>query len=133
MQHQGNVRGKRIAPPGHDLLLRMLLALAIAALGFVGQPSLASDRATATGCATTASHFGTAVHIGTGETEGLASGANASHLLTCSTFGCISICLGENNPPKPLASIGTGVIVRLGRAEDSGLAVSPGYRPPIAA
>jgi hypothetical protein len=110
----------------------MLFAIAVAALGIVGQPSLASDRATAPGCATMASHVGSSVHIGTGEMEGVASRVHVSHLLTCATFGCIPIGLGECNSPTPLMSVETAVIVRLGRAEYSGLAVPPGYRPPIA-
>lgn len=79
-----------------------------------------------------ASHVGTSADIGTGEREGVASGVHASHLLTCPAFGCIPIGLGDYNSPTPLVSVETAVIVRLGRAEYSGLAVPPGYRPPIA-
>lgn len=132
MQHQGNVRAKRNAPAGHGIFVRMLLTLAVAVLGFVGQPSLASDATTATGCTTIASHFDSSVHIGNGETEGGASRVHASHLQACPILGCTSISLGESNPLTSLVSVATAVTLGLDRADHSGVAVSPGYRPPIA-
>ncbi|MFC3084972.1 hypothetical protein [Tabrizicola soli] len=110
----------------------MLLTLAVAVLGFVGQPSQASDATTATECATIASHLGPSVHMGASEMDGGASKVHASHLPACPFLGCISISLGEGNPLTPLVSIETAVTWSLDRADHSGLAVSPGYRPPIA-
>jgi len=110
----------------------MLLTLAVAALGFVGQPSFASDDATATGCATIASYLNSSVHVGAGEMDSAASRVHASHVVTCPFLGCFSISLGEGHPPTPLVSIATAIILGFDRAGHSGVAVSPGYRPPIA-
>ena len=130
---QANTDSRRKRPPlfGHSLVLRILLCLAIGALGLAGQSAMASDHFPQTDCHAMATQFDAAVPAVAGGIDLNAGLGHGSHSQICPALGCLSVCFSEVGSPPTSMQITTGATASFDRANWPGRAIPPEYRPPI--